>query len=105
MDGRLRVSVVDDHNRLVESLRLAWGYGTPFRVLGPFAPGVAALRAEPDVIVVDLERDDGRGLAALVEVCDAVHDVRVIAATTEQDPELGSAIVTAGASGLLPGSA
>ena len=56
MDGRLRVSVVDDHNRLVESLRLAWGHGTPFRVLGPFAPGVAALRAEPDVIVVDLER-------------------------------------------------
>jgi DNA-binding NarL/FixJ family response regulator len=102
MDGRLRVSVVDDHNRLVESLRLAWGHGTPFRVLGPFAPGVAALRAEPDVIVVDLERDDGHGLAALVEVCEAVHDVRIIAATTEQDPELGSAIVTAGASGLLP---
>ena len=64
--------------------------------------GVAALRAAPDVIVVDLERDDGQGLGALVEVCDAVHDVRVIAATTERDPELGSAIVTAGASGLLP---
>ena len=72
------------------------------RVLGPFVPGVAALRAAPDVIVVDLERDDGQGLGALVEVCDAVHDVRVIAATTERDPELGSAIVTAGASGLLP---
>ena len=40
---------------------LAWGHGTPFRVLGPFAPGVAALRAEPDVIVVDLERDEGAG--------------------------------------------
>ena len=102
MEDRIRVSVVDDHIRLVESLRLAWGRGSRLRVLGPFVPGVAALRAAPDVIVVDLERDDGRGLGALVEVCDAVHDVRVIAATTERDPELGSAIVTAGASGLLP---
>ena len=102
MEDRIRVSVVDDHIRLVESLRLAWGRGSRLRVLGPFVPGVAALRAAPDVIVVDLERDDGHGLAALVEVCDAVHDVRVIAATTERDPELGSAIVTAGASGLLP---
>ena len=102
MEDRIRVSVVDDHIRLVESLRLAWGRGSRLRVLGPFVPGVAALRAAPDVIVVDLERDDGHGLGALVEVCDAVHDVRVIAATTERDPELGSAIVTAGASGLLP---
>lgn len=102
MEDRIRVSVVDDHIRLVESLRLAWGPGSRLRVLGPFVPGVAALRAAPDVIVVDLERDDGHGLGALVEVCDAVHDVRVIAATTERDPELGSAIVTAGASGLLP---
>ena len=102
MEDRIRVSVVDDHIRLVESLRLAWGRGSRLRVLGPFVPGVAALRAAPDVIVVDLERDDGQGLGALVEVCDDVHDVRVIAATTERDPELGSAIVTAGASGLLP---
>ncbi len=102
MEDRVRVSVVDDHIRLVERLRLAWGRGSRLRVLGPFVPGVAALRAAPDVIVVDLERDDGHGLGALVEVCDAVHDVRVIAATTERDPELGSAIVTAGASGLLP---
>jgi DNA-binding NarL/FixJ family response regulator len=102
MEDRIRVSVVDDHIRLVESLRMAWGRGSRLRVLGPFVPGVAALRAAPDVIVVDLERDDGQGLGALVEVCDAVHDVRVIAATTERDPELGSAIVTAGASGLLP---
>ena len=102
MEDRIRVSVVDDHIRLVESLRLAWGRGSRLRVLGPFVPGVAALRAAPDVIVVDLERDDGHGLGALVEVCEAVHDVRVIAATTERDPELGSAIVTAGASGLLP---
>ena len=102
MEDRIRVSVVDDHIRLVESLRLAWGRSSRLRVLGPFVPGVAALRAAPDVIVVDLERDDGHGLGALVEVCDAVHDVRVIAATTERDPELGSAIVTAGASGLLP---
>ena len=102
MEDRIRVSVVDDHIRLVESLRLAWGRGSRLRVLGPFVPGVAALRAAPDVIVVDLERDDGHGLGALVEVCEAVRDVRVIAATTERDPELGSAIVTAGASGLLP---
>jgi two-component system nitrate/nitrite response regulator NarL len=56
-----------------------------------------------DLVVIDLDRDDGRGLATLVRVCETLHDVRVVASTTERDPELGTAVVTAGASGLVLG--
>jgi len=99
MQERLCVAVVDDHPRLATAFRASGG--ARLRVLGPFGPRDPMLRAGADVIVVDLDRDDGFGLATLVRVCERMHDVRVVAATADRDPELGSAIVTAGASGLL----
>jgi two-component system nitrate/nitrite response regulator NarL len=101
MEDRLSVAVVDDHARLVGVLRAATRCSR-VRILGPYTPVDRLLQGGADVIVVDLDRDDGHGLATLVRVCDTVRDVRVVAATAERDPELGSAIVTAGASGLLP---
>ena len=99
MDERLCIAVVDDHVRLVTALRAA---GARLRVLGPFAPHDRSLATGmADVIVVDLDRDDDLGLATLVRVCGAGHAVRILAATSERDPELGTAVVTAGASGLL----
>jgi DNA-binding NarL/FixJ family response regulator len=101
MDERLCVAVVDDHVGLVGAIRA----GTPssrVRVLGPFEPHDRHLRIGVDVVVVDLDREDGHGLAMLIRVCESAHHaVRVVAATAERDPELGSAVVTAGASGLL----
>jgi DNA-binding NarL/FixJ family response regulator len=101
MEERLCAAVVDDHARLVATLRAA-SRRSRLQVLGPYTPLDPILLAAVDVVVVDLDRDDGHGLATLVRVCETVHDVRVVAATAERDPELGSAIVTAGASGLLP---
>jgi DNA-binding NarL/FixJ family response regulator len=102
MDERLCVAVVDDHDRLVAALRGS----SRLRVLGPFEAHDRSFRvARVDVIVVDLDRDDDGGLATLVNVCAAVEDVRVVAATIERDPELGTAIVTAGASGLVASDA
>jgi DNA-binding NarL/FixJ family response regulator len=100
MEERLCVAVVADHARLVATLRAATR-GSRLRVLGPYEPLDPILLAAAGVVVVDLDRDDGRGLGTLVRVCETVHDVRVVAATAERDPELGTAIVTAGASGLL----
>jgi DNA-binding NarL/FixJ family response regulator len=98
MEDRLCIAVVDDHARLVSALRAS----VRLRVLGPFAAHDRSLPAGPaDVIVVDLDRDDDGGLATLVNVCGALDHVRVVAATAERDPELGTAIVTAGASGLV----
>jgi DNA-binding NarL/FixJ family response regulator len=98
MEDRLCIAVVDDHARLVSALRAS----VRLRVLGPFAAHDRSLSAGPaDVIVVDLDRDDDGGLATLVNVCAALDHVRVVAATAERDLELGTAIVTAGASGLL----
>jgi DNA-binding NarL/FixJ family response regulator len=102
MEDRLCVAVVDDHTRLAAALRAC----ARLRVLGPFAAHDRSLRVGPaDVIVVDLDRDDDGGLATLVNVCATVDHVRVVAATAERDPELGTAIVTAGASGLLASDA
>jgi DNA-binding NarL/FixJ family response regulator len=101
MDERLCVAVVDDHARLVGVLRTTIG-SSPLRVIGPFEPHDRRLRLGVDVVVVDLDRDDGHGLATLVRICEVAHSaIRIIAATADHDPELGSAVVTAGASGLL----
>jgi two-component system nitrate/nitrite response regulator NarL len=101
MDERLCVAVVDDHARLVGVLRTGIG-SSRVRVIGPFEPHDRHLRLGADVIVVDLDRDDGHGLATLVRICEAAHSaIRIVAATEDRDPELGSAVVTAGASGLL----
>jgi DNA-binding NarL/FixJ family response regulator len=59
------------------------------------------LGTDADVVLVDLDRADGHGLATLLRVCETVQGKRVVTATADRDPELGSVIVTAGASGLL----
>ena len=100
MDERLRVAVVDDHELLIERLRSA-ELTARLVVLGPFAPHDRSVHSTADVVVVDLDREDGHGLTTLVRVCETAHHVRVVAATAERDPELGSAVVTAGASGLV----
>jgi DNA-binding NarL/FixJ family response regulator len=101
MDERLCVAVVDDHARLIGVLRAGLG-SSAVRVIGPFETYDRRLRLGVDVIVVDLDRDDGHGLATLVRICEVAHSaVRIVAATTDRDPDLGSAVVTAGASGLL----
>jgi two-component system, NarL family, nitrate/nitrite response regulator NarL len=100
MDECLCVAVVDDHERLVGTLRSATR-SSRFRVVGPYAAHDRAVRGGADVVVVDLDRDDGHGLATLVRVCEEVRAARIIAATAERDPELGSAVITAGANGLL----
>src|SRR5437773_1338039 len=100
MEDRLCVAVVDDHARLVGTLRAATR-SSRIRVLGPYEVRDRLLREGADVVVVDLDRDDGHGLATLVRVCETLHDVRVVGATSERDTELGSAVVTAGACGLL----
>jgi len=102
MEDRLCIAVVDDHARLVAALRAS----VRLRVLGPFAAYDRSLRVGPaSVIVVDLDRDDDGGLATLVNVCGTLGNVRIVAATAERDPELGTAIVTAGASGLVASGA
>jgi DNA-binding NarL/FixJ family response regulator len=101
MDERLCIAVVDDHARLLGELRAGIG-SRRMRVIGPFEPHDRHLRLGVDVIVVDLDREDGQGLATLVRICETTHSaVRIVAATQDRDPELGSAVVTAGASGLL----
>jgi DNA-binding NarL/FixJ family response regulator len=101
MDERLCIAVGDDHARLLGELRAGIG-SRRMRVIGPFEPHDRHLRLGVDVIVVDLDREDGQGLATLVRICETTHSaVRIVAATQDRDPELGSAVVTAGASGLL----
>jgi len=100
-----RILVVGESLGLAQDLLLALRRRTGFQVLGPVPDETAALElfaeARPDVVVVQLDRLDGRGVA-IVSAIRSGTDVRVLAATrypAAPDVELALA---AGACGVLP---
>lgn len=100
-----RVLVVDESPGLAQGLVLALRRRGAFEVLGPVADEAAALEAlaaaAVDLVVVGLDRVDGRGVAIVAAIREA-GGVRVMAATrrpASADVELALA---AGACGVLP---
>src|SRR6266699_1053958 len=70
----IRVLLVDESPGLTQGLLLALPRRGPVRVLGPVldvGDVVVALEQLPaDIVVVDIDRDDGRGLEVLAAVSD-----------------------------------
>jgi len=99
----IRVLVVDDHDRLVLAFGQMWRAGSNVLVDGPFTVEEVCVGGPrgADAILVDLDREEGRGFATVVRVCGSIGSVPVIAFTADLDPELGAAVITAGANGLL----
>ena len=104
MDG-LTVLVIAEGFGLAQDLNLAFRRHSSVTVLGPAFDAQAA--REPvesgaiDVVVVDLERSDDRGLA-LVEALRAVAPIPVLGSSTRDDPHTAALVLAAGGSGLLP---
>jgi len=101
----IRILVVDESLGLAQDLLLALRRRAGFLVLGPVSDDSAALEqfadAQPDIVLVHLDRLDGRGVA-IVSVIRSRTQVRVMAATrypAAPDVELALA---AGACGVLP---
>jgi DNA-binding NarL/FixJ family response regulator len=104
MDG-LTLLVVAEGFGLAQDLNLAFRRHSSVTVLGPMFDAQAA--SEPvrsgsiDVLIVDLDRGDGRGLG-LVETLRAIAPVPVLASSTSSDPHTAALVLAAGGSGLLP---
>jgi DNA-binding NarL/FixJ family response regulator len=102
----IRVLVVDESPGLTQSLLLALPPRGPIRVLGPVADAAAAIDVMRTdlfhVVLINLERDDGRGAAFVGLIRDADRVVRVLAATRQTGAEAATMALAAGACGLLP---
>ena len=101
----IRILVVSESLGLAQDLLLALRRRTGFQVFGPVPDEKAALelfaQAQADIVVVHLDRPDGRGVG-IVSAITSRADVRVMVATrypAALDVELALA---AGACGVLP---
>ncbi|HEX6400031.1 MAG TPA: hypothetical protein VF108_06125, partial [Actinomycetota bacterium] len=68
----IRILVVAESTGLVQDLLIAFRRRSGFDVLGPLPDGPAVIElldeAQPDLVVVDLDRSDGRGLRSRAEI-------------------------------------
>jgi DNA-binding NarL/FixJ family response regulator len=101
----IRVLVVDESPGLTQGLLLALPRRGPVRVLGPVLDiddvVIALEQAPADLVVVDIDRDDGRGLEVLAAVSDR-EGARVLASTGRGGSDVAAEALAAGACGLLP---
>ena len=100
----IRVLVVDESPGLTQDLLLALRRRTGFHILGPVSDETAALDVcaseFPHVVLVHIERSDGRGIELVSEISSA--GVRVMAATRRSVPHVLQLAIAAGACGVLP---
>ena len=106
MIEHIRVLVVDDGSELTQGLLLALPSAGPIRVLGPIADAAEALEViregRADLVLVDLDRLDGRGIEIVSAIRDARADVRVLASSRISGADAATLALAAGACGLLP---
>ncbi|MDH4111195.1 MAG: response regulator transcription factor [Actinomycetota bacterium] len=106
MPNRIRVLVVDLDPRLARSLAGALPRRGPVSVSGPVADQAVAIDAltegSADLVVVGLDRADGRGNEVVAAITEAVGLGRVLAASEQGGPDVAANALSAGASGVLP---
>jgi DNA-binding NarL/FixJ family response regulator len=101
----IRVLIVDDHAVVREGLRTVLGVQEGIEIVGEAADGLEAvreaLRARPDVILMDLVMPRLDGVAAMHELRRQVPETRVIALTSFLDDDRLLPALQAGAAGYL----
>ncbi len=106
MIEHIRVLVVDDGSELTQGLLLGLPSAGPIRVLGPIAGAAEAVEivgdGRADLVLVDLDRRDGRGIEIVSAIRDARADVRVLASSRISGADAATLALAAGACGLLP---
>jgi DNA-binding NarL/FixJ family response regulator len=102
----IRVLIVDPRPGLAQSLILGLPPRGPIRVLGPVADAPEALlllaAEEAEVVVVEVERADGRGTEVIRAIRGAQPAVRVLASGGGADLQSATRALAAGACGVLP---
>jgi DNA-binding NarL/FixJ family response regulator len=102
----IRVLVVDESPGLAQGLMLALPRRGPISVLGPVADACEALAAIreglADLVLVAIDRADGRGAEVVSAIRDANQQVRVLASSRTVGPDTVTLALAAGACGMLP---
>ena len=102
MSRDITVLVIDDDPVLAEGLTIALPEG--FRVIGPVDDAEAAARCVDgtvDLAVVDLDREDDRGLEVVGSLRDAVDGTRVLVMTDREGGDVVAGALGAGACGFV----
>jgi DNA-binding NarL/FixJ family response regulator len=101
----MRVLVAEDHDVVRAGIRLVLEAETDLRVVGearsmPDAVA-AAVRSQPDVVVMDVRLANGSGIEATREIQSRVPGTNVLMLTSYPDDEALFASILAGASGYM----
>lgn len=101
--ARLRVLIVDDHPGLVKAVTrlLAFDYDVVGSV--PDGGGLleAAQRLQPDVVVLDMNLPNVKGLNACRQLTQAKPEIKAVIFTAADDPDLRRRAFEAGATAFV----
>jgi DNA-binding NarL/FixJ family response regulator len=106
MNEDIRVLVVDESPGLAEELQLGLPRRVPVSVIGPVPDAPSALialdREVVDLVLVDLDREDGSGIETVRLIREAGTATRVLGVTVQRAPDAAAGALAAGACGVIP---
>ena len=102
---RIRVLIVDDHSMFAEGVARMLGTRQDIKVVGSvatMAAGIdAAMRYQPDVVLMDFGLPDGDGAIGAQQIKLLVPAAQVLMLTSREDEDAHVAAIAAGCSGFL----
>lgn len=104
MRHRPRIYLVDDHQLLLEGLKL--GLREKYDIVGTANAGAGVVAAcqglRPDAVVLDLSLPDRSGLEIIADLRAEVPEVKILVVTMHADRVMADASLQTGAHGFLP---
>ena len=99
------MAIVDDHEIIIQGLRLVLGGQTEVELVGEAATAASALeciaQTRPDIVLLDFELPDSNGVLLSRQILERYPRTRIIIFSAHMRPEYIQEAVQAGVSGYL----